>query len=114
MVNDSYTKITSPYIKKLLIKTKWSNHSYIDELLFLEKYINTSPRSFASAVHLFWLKKKYKEEFLILCKESSIDRYKKELEDITKEEDRKAKEDRKRKKNENSIKNNWIKAGGLE
>lgn len=98
MINDGYTKITSPYIKRLLIKTKWSSHSYIDELLSLEKYINTSPRSFASAVHFFWLKKKYKEEFLILCKEYSIDRYKKELEDITKEEDRKAKEDRKRKK----------------
>lgn len=114
MVNDSYTKITSPYIKKLLIKTKWSNHSYIDELLSLEKYINTSPRSFAPAVHLFWLKKKYKEEFLILCKESSIDRYKKELEEITKEEERKAKENRKTKENEDSVRNNWIKAGGLE
>ena len=97
MVNDSYTKITSPYIKKLLIKTKWSSHSYIDELLSLEKYINTSPRSFASAVHFFWLKKKYKEEFLILCKEYSIDRYNKELKDITKGKKRKADENKKRK-----------------
>lgn len=114
MINDGYTKITSPYIKRLLIKTKWSSHSYIDELLSLEKYINTSPRSFASAVHFFWLKKKYKEEFLILCKEYSIERYEKELKVFCKEKERKANEDRKRKENRDSMRNNWVKAGGLE
>jgi hypothetical protein len=114
MVNDPYTKITSPFIRERLSKTKWLNHSYIDDLLFLERYINISPRSFASVIHFWGLKKQYQKEFLKLCKEQSFERYQKEKRLIEKEEALERKRKDKRKENQEELLNNWIKAGGLE
>jgi hypothetical protein len=107
MVNDVYTKITSPYIKNVLGKTEWSNHSYVDDLLSLEKYIYTSPKSFVGSIHYNALKKKYKEEFLLLCKEQSLERYNKEKE-LLKDKKKMVETDKE------VLKRDWIKAGGLE
>lgn len=109
-----YTNITSPFIKKKLISTNWSNHSYIDSLILLDKYIRKSPTSYTSSLLFHTLKKKYKEEFLALCKEYSVTRYEKELLKIEMEVQKRKVGDIKSKKRDENIRNNWIKAGGLE
>lgn len=114
MERNHYTNITSPFIKKKLIETSWSNHIYIDSLISLDKFIKKSPRSFTSSILFHTLKKKYKEEFLILCKEYSVERYRKELGNIKKEEKGIISQNKRLKEREENLKNSWIRAGGLE
>lgn len=109
-----YTNITSPFIKEKLINTNWSNHSYIDSLILLDKYIRKSPKSYTSSVLFHSLKNKYQKEFLALCKEYSISRYEKELLEIEMEAQKQKVKVIKNKKRDEDNRNNWIKAGGLE
>jgi len=114
MEKSPYTNITSPFIKKKLVKTSWSNHIYIDSLISLEKFIKNSPRSSSSSILFHMLKNKYKEEFLILCKEYSIERCNKELGNIKKKEREIISQGKRLKEREENLKNSWTRAGGLE
>lgn len=114
MVNDLYTNITSPFIKKELLKTVWSNRIYIDSLISLDKFIKKPPSSSASSILFHMLKNKYQEEFLILCKEYSIERYQKELENIKKKEREIIYQGKNSNIRKENLKNSWIRAGGLE
>ena len=69
-----YSNIKSPYIKSHLIKTKWQDRQYIDDLVQLHTYMTKGINSWVEASLFSDLTYRYKKEYLILIRED-IDLY---------------------------------------
>ncbi len=108
-----YTTITSPFIKRRLTHTPWSNRQYIDDLIHLHRYIRNQPRQWATALHFSLLRKKYPADYLELLKEESIEWYERVVERIAEETKNRKEIEHDRREEEEALRDDWYEAGGL-
>jgi len=107
-----YTSIESLYIKNKIKELSWDKHSYIDNLIRLYKFIKSPPSQWLADMQYAALKSQYKEEYLNLLKEFSLELYEVELQrrkTFFEERERYLLE---MKKDEHLSKEDWLRAGG--
>jgi hypothetical protein len=113
-----YTKVKSKFIRELIQRSKWNNHKYIDELIFIKEYAlgKWKPTGYTSGMYWSHIISKHKKEYDKIMSEPNPEGYKRLLEaerkrkaEIKREEKNLAK---KMKLEEEILKRDWIKASG--
>ncbi len=67
----NYNEIKSDYIKNLMYNSSWQDHTRIDDLIKLHKYILVPPRNWSGGMAFTHLKTMYRAEYLDLLSEHS-------------------------------------------
>ena len=115
----NYTKIKSRFIKDELKRTKWEDHEYIDELIFIEEYAldKWKPTGFSSGMYWSSVVRRHKKEYAKIMKELNPKKYEKELKAEKKRKEQIKLEEAERAKKEAAeekrFREDWIKAGGV-
>jgi hypothetical protein len=107
-----YTQIESEYIKHKIRTVSWTNHSYVDDLIKLARFIRKKPHGFAANMHFVQLKNRYPGDYLELLREHSQEEYERVLEEARKEKEKQNIDSRQTAKQEESLKDEWLRAGG--
>jgi hypothetical protein len=108
-----YTNITSPYIKKRLSATPWSKREYIDDLIYLHRFIQNPPRQVVAGWGFSMLRQKYPSDYLELLKEESIEQYEEEIERLNADGEKMSKYESEEQREQDALRSDWIEAGGI-
>ena len=107
-----YTQIESEYIKHKIRTVSWTNHSYVDDLIQLATFIRKKPRGIAANMLFVQLKNRYPGDYLELLREHSQEEYERELEEARKEKEKRDIDRRRAAKQEETLREEWLRAGG--
>lgn len=107
-----YISIESDYIKRKIRTVSWTNHSYVDDLIKLARFIRKKPRGFAANMHFVQLKDRCPGDYLELLREHSQEEYERVLEEARKQKGKQDIDRRRAATQEESLKEEWLRAGG--
>ncbi len=107
-----YTEVKSEYIRRKIETVSWTNHSYVDDLIKLSKFIQRRPNGFAANMLFHQLKQRLPGDYLELLKEHSQEMYEQELEKMKREREDLEAQRREAEESETAMKENWLRAGG--
>ncbi len=113
-----YTEVKSKFIKEKLNKADWKrDKEYIDDLIYIEKYILGKKFGLGVGYKMKALEGEYPEEYKTIFKELKPEIWEKIQEEREKEEKKEKIEEEKEQKQQKSLaqreKEDWIKAGGI-
>ena len=113
-----YDNIKSKFIKNKFKGLKWNekNKEYIDNLVFIERYVLGKVKGWTTGYSIIRIKEKYQKDFEAIYKELKPKQFKrmKEQEKIIKRKEKKAMEEASQKRRDDAWKDIdvWAKMGG--
>jgi len=107
-----YSDIKSEFIKRRMKYTQWEDHEYIDDLRTLSRLIDRKELSFTTGMLYTKLRIMYPTDFLELCREHSVKRYKNELSEIERKRKLAAEFKKEQKKRDFEKMRSWLSNGG--
>jgi hypothetical protein len=107
-----YTQIESKYIKHKIKTVSWTNRAYVDDLIGLARFIREQPHGFAANMLFTQLKNKYPGDYLELLREHSPEKYERALEEAREEKEKQDIDKQRAVEQEETLKEEWLRAGG--